>query len=149
MKKRVRVKPGKSASMFGMGVGVVFCLIGIFVAIPALGAFGIFWTLMAVIITVSHGVNVFSEKGLSTHEIIVEDEPDSGYCEGDGYLSERAGFANRTEHTGFANRTEHTGCEGQTEQAEERLRVLKHLYEEGLITEEEYEKQRKAVIERI
>ncbi|MDO5417750.1 MAG: SHOCT domain-containing protein [Lachnospiraceae bacterium] len=140
MKKRVRVKPGKSASMLGMGVGVVFCLIGIFVAIPALGAFGIFWTLMAVIITVSHGVNVFSEKGLSTHEIIVEDEPDSGYCEGDGYLSERAGFANRTEHT---------GCEGQTEQVEERLRVLKHLYEEGLITEEEYEKQRKAVIERI
>ena len=52
MRKRMRYKPSKSESTFGGVVGIVFCLIGLFVVVPAFGVFGIFWTAIAVFITV-------------------------------------------------------------------------------------------------
>ena len=39
--KRIKVKPGKTQSKFGFVVGILFVLIGCFVAIPAFGPFGI------------------------------------------------------------------------------------------------------------
>ena len=51
MKKQVRVRPGKGQSAVGAVVGAVFVLLGIFMVIPAFGPFGIFWTLIAAVIT--------------------------------------------------------------------------------------------------
>ena len=84
MRRRVRVKPGKTQSMMGMVVGVLFCLFGLFVAIPIFGLFGVFWTLVALAITVTNGINAFSDKGVASHEIYVdeyEDSYESGYSE--------------------------------------------------------------------
>lgn len=50
MAKKIKVKPGKAQSKAGFFVGLVFCLIGLVVVIPTFGPFGIFWTLVAVII---------------------------------------------------------------------------------------------------
>lgn len=33
----------------------------------------IFWTLIALVITVMHGKNAFTEKGMPSHEITIED----------------------------------------------------------------------------
>ena len=49
--RRVTYRPGKTAGVFGIIWGGIFVLIGIFVAIPHFGAFGILWTLMALAIT--------------------------------------------------------------------------------------------------
>ena len=57
--KRIKVKPGRRQSMVGFFAGIVFCLIGLFVVIPGAGLFGVFWTLLAVVITVSNGMNAF------------------------------------------------------------------------------------------
>ena len=65
-------------------------------------------TLMAVIITVTNAVNAFSQKGISTHEIIVD--------------------------------------ENDQEDIENRLKAAKKLYEEGIITKEEYESKRKEIL---
>ena len=46
-KYRVTKRPGKASGAMSAVVGGIFVLIGIFVAIPTLGAFGILWTLMA------------------------------------------------------------------------------------------------------
>ncbi|MGB4607546.1 MAG: hypothetical protein WBI62_03540, partial [Sedimentibacter sp.] len=73
MAKKIKVKPGKAQSKAGFFVGLVFCLIGLVVVIPTFGPFGIFWTLVAVIITVTHYKNAFTEEGVSSHEIIIED----------------------------------------------------------------------------
>lgn len=108
MSRKIRVKPGKGQSMAGLCVGVLFCLIGLFVVIPSFGLFGIFWTLMAVIITVTNAVNAFSQKGISTHEIIVD--------------------------------------ENDQEDIENRLKAAKKLYEEGIITKEEYESKHKEIL---
>lgn len=65
MFKRGRVRPSKGSSIVGMIGGVIFIFIGVTTVIPMAGLFGMFWTLMAVVITGSHAYNVFSEKGLS------------------------------------------------------------------------------------
>ena len=74
MAKNIRVKPGKTDSALGLVVGCIFVGIGLFVVIPVFGPFGILWTLIAAAIAVAHGVNVFSEKGITTHTIVVEDD---------------------------------------------------------------------------
>ena len=73
MNKRMRMKPSRGQSIFGMAMGIVFCLIGLCIVIPSLGFFGIIWTGVAVGITVMNAINVFSDEGIATHEIIVED----------------------------------------------------------------------------
>ena len=74
MSKRVRVKPSKGQSLAGFFMGLIFCCIGIFFVIPSAGPFGFIWTLFAVIITVMNGVNAFSDKGIASHEITIDDD---------------------------------------------------------------------------
>ena len=78
-KRRIRVKPGKAQSMVGFFVGIVFCLIGVFAVIPAAGLFGIFWTVMAGIFTVSNGMNAFSYRCVASHEFVIENEVTQEY----------------------------------------------------------------------
>lgn len=72
--KRVRVKPSKSQSFVGMIGGVVFVFIG-FGMIPRIGMFGIFWTIMAMVIAGMHAYNYFSDKGVASWEMDVEASP--------------------------------------------------------------------------
>ena len=72
-KKRVTYRPGKTAGAFGVVLGSIFILIGVFVVIPTFGAFGILWTLLAVGITVYNGYCAFG-KGYMGPEISIEDD---------------------------------------------------------------------------
>ena len=120
---RIRVKPGKGQSAVGFFVGIVFCLIGLFVVIPTFGPFGLFWTLIAVVITVFHGKNALTDKGVATHEIIIDDDIviNRGNNESDDYKLD----------------------------TQRRLEELKHLYEHDLISKEEYEERRRNIIDSI
>lgn len=130
MAKKIKVKPGKTQSKAGFFVGLVFCLIGLVVVIPTFGPFGIFWTLVAVIITVTHGKNAFTEEGVSTHEIIIEDND----------LMKNPDIVKST--------SEETKDEEYVyiSDAKKRLEEIKILYENGLITKEEYEDKRRSII---
>ncbi|MEW9097049.1 MAG: SHOCT domain-containing protein [Clostridiaceae bacterium] len=72
MFKRGRVRPSKGSSLGGMLVGVIFVIIGFTIAIPDFGLFGMFWTLMAVVITCTNAYNFFSKKGISYYEVDLE-----------------------------------------------------------------------------
>lgn len=72
MFRRGRVRPSKGSSIVGMIVGLIFVIIGITTVIPGAGPFGIFWTLIAVVITGSHAYNAFSEKGISYYQVDVD-----------------------------------------------------------------------------
>jgi hypothetical protein len=72
MFKRGRVRPSKGSSVVGMIGGIIFILIGVTTAIPMAGSFGVFWTLIAVVITGAHAFNVFSEKGFSQYQVDIE-----------------------------------------------------------------------------
>ena len=65
MKASARIKPSKPASAVGLVAGLVFVGIGLFVVVPHTGAFGVLWTLFAVVITVIHGANLFSARGIA------------------------------------------------------------------------------------
>lgn len=125
MSKRIKVKPGKTQSIFGLLAGIVFCLIGVFVVIPSAGLFGIFWTIMAVLITVSNGINAFSDKGVSTREIIIDDNDSSMAAGENSALSERK------------------------KDIELRLRAAEELYQDGAITKEEYEEKRRDILKEL
>jgi hypothetical protein len=114
MPRHFRVRPSPGTALFGGIVGLVFVGIGVFVAIPHAGLFGVFWTLVAAAITAAHFYNAFSSRGIAT-EII------------------------------DASGTE--SLQGPT--PEERLRTLEDLRSKGLITPEEYEQRRSAIINRL
>lgn len=130
-KRRIRVKPGKAQSMAGFFVGIVFCLIGVFVVIPAAGLFGIFWTVMAGIITASNGMNAFSDRGVASHEIVIEDEEKREY------------------KVSSDQEPENPDAEEKKEEVERRLAIAKDLYQEGTITKEEYEEKRKEILKEL
>ena len=110
MGKKIRVKPGKAQSRFGMIFGIAFCCIGLFVVIPTFGPFGILWTAAAFYITYANYRNGFTDKPITTHEIIVEDDENS---------------------------------------IEGRLKKLDSLYNQGLITRDEYDEKRKQILNEI
>ena len=123
--KRVKVKPGKAQSKMGFIVGLIFVGIGIFVAIPTFGLFGIFWTAIAGFIAYSHYKNGFTDEGFPTHEIIIDEDELSAVRE-EGGSGDFAG-----------------------DDIEAKLKTLASLYDQGLITGEEYEAKRKEILEEI
>lgn len=52
MRRRMRYRPSRANCIFGGIVGIIFTCIGLFVAIPAAGAFGVLWTLIALAMTI-------------------------------------------------------------------------------------------------
>ena len=116
-KRRVTYRPSKTAGIFGGVVGCIFVAIGIFVVIPAAGAFGILWTLFAVGIT---GMNLYQAfgKGYVGPEIHIEDE-----------MGENPSAAGAS--------------------PEDRLRQLQSLYDQRLITTEEYEQKRQEILKEL
>ena len=121
--KRVKVKPGKAQSKMGFIVGLIFVGIGLFIAIPTFGLFGIFWTAIAGFIAYSHYKNGFTDEGFPTHEIIIDEEELAG-------MDRNAGGEN---------------FDGNSIEA--RLRTLGELYDQGLISGEEYEAKRKEILD--
>ena len=74
--KRMRYQPSKSQSIFGGVVGIVFCLIGLFVAIPAFGLFGMFWTAIAVFITARSFAMAKGKADMGSY--VIEEEEAAG-----------------------------------------------------------------------
>ena len=111
-KKRVKVKPGKTQSKIGFVAGLLFVLIGVVVAIPTFGLFGVVWTALAGLIAFSHFKNGFTDEGFATHEIIIDGEEAA-----------------------------------DEDDVEKKLRKLESLYEQELISRDEYESKRKEILD--
>lgn len=71
--KKYSVRPPKYQSLVGFIVGILFVLIGLVAVIPGAGAFGVLWTLIAAVITVIHGINLFTDEGISIGTVIEEE----------------------------------------------------------------------------
>ncbi len=118
MNQRYNVRPGKGQSMFGFIVGIVFVLIGFTVVLPTFGTFGIVWVLVTIGITVMHGINAFTQKGVATHRVDVTTEANAS-----------------TETIKQSNAS-----------FDEKLRKLHQLKQEGILTDEEYEEKKKQML---
>ena len=126
MKKKVTVRPGRAGAMVGGIVGVFFVLIGLFVAIPQAGLFGIIWTSVAVFIAGTNLYNAFSEKGIVSHTIEIDEDGNNDYS-----LGPEEEITYRVDP-------------GST--VEERLNRLNDLYDKRLVTSREYEEKRKEIL---
>lgn len=121
MSKKIYVKPSKSNSKFAFFVGLGFCLFGIFVAIPIFKLFGVVWTLVAVGITYSHWKNAFTDSGQPTRVIEIEDT--------NSMVQSQQNFSFHS--------------------VEERLKSLQNLYEQRLITKEEYDQKKQEILKEL
>ena len=125
MSRKIKVKPGKTQSKLGFFVGLAFVAIGLFVVIPTFGLFGIFWTAVAAFIAFSNYKNGFTDEGVPTHEIEIDDDRSNYY--GSGYSAPG---------------------DSPEDDIEEKLKKLESLYNQGLITGEEYEQKRKQLLDK-
>lgn len=120
--KKIKVKPGKAQSKIGFIASLLFVFIGIVIAIPTFGLFGIIWTGLAALIAFTEFKNGFSDEGITTHEITIEDE--------------------ETRTSECADDAEEVGND-----IEARLIKLNSLYDQRLITREEYDEKRKELLD--
>ena len=118
----VRIHPSKPAMVLSRVVGVIFCLLGVFIVIPTFGVFGLFWTLISAGITVVNAIPLFSGEDRDLYHTMTIEE-DGGYN----------GLAADTESDDIAAR----------------LEKLKALYDRRLITAEEYESKREEILRRL
>lgn len=107
MSKNIRIKPGKTQSKIGVIVGGIFVLIGIFVVIPMFGPFGLVWTLLAAVIMGSHLINATSDKGIATHEIVIEDSNEISNKDNTKSIEERLQDLRRLYDTGLITSEEY------------------------------------------
>ena len=126
-RKRVTYRPSKTGSVLGGVVGVIFVLIGLFVVIPTFsmgggfGAiFGVFWTILAAVIAGTNFYQAFG-KGYIGPEIHIEE----------------------------AGKSEHAQDAPAPGDAQARLTELRQLYDQRLITQEEYEQKRREILEKL
>lgn len=136
MAKKLHVRPGKGQSKFGFVVGIVFCLIGLFVVVPTFGLFGLLWTAVAGFITFVHYRNGFTDKQIDSHVIEIDEDGE------DVTVTSHAGFGGRTYTVERTDRTE----KQEKESVEERLKKLTDLYVQSLITRDEYEQKKKEIL---
>ena len=126
MSKNIRIKPGKGQSTIGVIAGILFCIIGVVIAIPTFGLFGVIWTLFALGITILNGMNAFSDKGFATHEIEIEDR-----------------IEEQKTSVSYLEQSPRKGS------VQERLKLIEDLYAEGRITKEEFDQKRKKILDEI
>ena len=118
----VRIHPSKPSMVLSLVVGVIFCLLGVFIVIPTFGVFGLFWTLISAGITVVNAMPLFSGEERDLYHTMTIEE-DSGY---DGLAADT-----------------------QSDDIAARLEKLKALYDRRLITTEEYESKREEILRRL
>lgn len=136
MAKKIHVRPGKGQSKFGFVVGIVFCLIGLFVVVPTFGLFGLLWTGVAGYITYVNYRNGFTDKQIDSHVIEIDESGE------DVTVTSHTGFGRHSYKVEGADRTE----KQEDESVEERLKKLTNLYVQSLITREEYEQKKKEIL---
>ncbi|MBN2796360.1 MAG: hypothetical protein JXR88_13195 [Clostridia bacterium] len=66
--RKKSLKPSKTQSVIGFIVGLCFIGFGLTTFIK-IGVLGILWTGLAFIITIMHGINIFTHRGNSTMSI--------------------------------------------------------------------------------
>ncbi len=128
MRRRGSIRPGKGNAMLGFVVGIVFCLVGLTMVIPTFGLFGVFWTFIAVAITVTNGRNAFTDKGVPTTIIEYED------VEGENTSQEGMGGYSKFD---------------SAEDIRQRIEAAQKLYESGAITYDEYNKKKEELLRRL
>lgn len=68
---RIRVKPSKATSLISVVAGAVMVGVGVFWIVPKFGVFGVAWTVIAIVITGYHILNIVSGRGVAVQEMDV------------------------------------------------------------------------------
>lgn len=123
MKKNIRYKPSKASAGMSFAVGIVFTVIGLSLVLPATFGSGFLPVGLFGLVWTGIAVAITAVNGL--------------------YL-----FGKR-DNTSLFGGYEITDEEPEEESSEERLKKLQSLYDQRLITAEEYEEKRKEILKEL
>ena len=140
MAKKIHVRPSGTQSKAGFVVGIVFCLIGLVVVIPIFGPFGLLWTAAAGWITYTHWRNGFSDKKIDSHVIEIDDADAENIT-----ITTHRGFGAYSASEEIKNHDE----AAESEDIESRLKTLQNLYNQKLISYEEYEEKKQEILKEL
>ena len=112
-------------------VSIAFVILGVTVVIPGAGLFGVVWTLVAASFVVIAIFNMVRKNGMA-HRVAYDVEQD--LAESIVGMMEDAPHSDGTDWKGTA---------------EDRLLELRNLYDQRLITDEEYEAKRQEILEEL
>ena len=108
--------------------------------IPTFGIVGIFWTAVAGWITFVHYRNGFTDKQIDSRVIEIDENEDGvTVTTHSGFLGSSCEIEENTYRKDTAN----------TESVENRLKRLQSLYDQALITREEYEQKRTDILDEL
>ena len=117
-RRRVTYRPSKSQAVFGGVVGIIFICIGLFVVIPSTFLFGGFAAVFGILWTaVAAGITIMNF-----------------------YRAFGKGYVGPEIHIEDENG-------GKPGDPQERLRQLQDLYDQKLITQQEYEQKRREILQ--
>ncbi len=102
--------------------------------IPIFGLFGIFWTAIAVWITYVNYKNSFTDDPINSRVIEIDDDGEN---------------VTITQHSGYHSYSYDTKNEVTDDDIEERLRKLQNLYDQSLISYEEYNQKKKEILKEL
>lgn len=125
-RRRIRVRPSKSAATLSFVVGIIFCLVGFVIVLPTFGILGLPWTAIAVFITISNFRAMKGQDSAAGRDIFIEDDEYEMFDEA-GFIEARTSPSD----------------------AEMRLLELQNLYNKGLITRDEYDEKRAKILEEL
>ena len=110
-------------------VSIGFVIIGVTVVIPGAGMFGVLWTLVAASFVVIAIVNMVRKNGMA-HRVGYDVETD----------------IQRETIVGIMDEVDDTESGGDVKQ---RMKQLRSLYDQRLITQEEYEQKRQEILKEL
>lgn len=123
MKKNIRYKPSKASAGMSFAVGIVFIIIGFTMVLPATFGSGM----------LPVGLFGLAWTGIAVAITVVNGLYLFGKRDNTGFFG---GYVITDEETGEAS-------------SEERLKKLQNLYDQRLITTEEYEEKRKEILKEL
>lgn len=125
MRRNFRIRPSKGMCVMGFGMSLVFIVLGVFLVIPMTFGSGI-WPI---------GLFGVAWTGIAIYQAVT-------YCR---WLFGKQDAENTSMMVGGFEITEETGAET----AEDRLKKLQSLYDQRLITKEEFEDKRKEILKEL
>lgn len=125
MRRNFRIRPSKGMCVMGFGMSLVFIVLGVFLVIPMTFGSGI-WPI---------GLFGVAWTGIAIYQAVTYGR----------WLFGKQDAENTSMMVGGFEITEETGAET----AEDRLKKLQGLYDQRLITKEEFEDKRKEILKEL
>lgn len=144
--------PDNKGPLINVGLGVILSIIGIVFLVPFFDLLGLIWTVFSVLYTGMYIVKIFTNSidGEAGNNGIEGEKEEITIVEKNRqHMAVERSFYEQKEKEHSEKESKTIEKKSEIEENRERLMKLKDLFDNDLITEEEYQEQRKKILDQI